>query len=161
MERITANPLSSAQLFRRHLPHGRCRRLIFPLFVWPSEKNFVSLRKNCERTLAENVKLLPSGISDFKQLRRQNRYYVDKSMYIPTIEEVSNFLFLIRPRRFGKSLFLTMLAAYYNLNGQEEFRHCYPEHLTQLHLIVVQLRVYDIERMEEIVSPIVAGRPLF
>lgn len=167
--------------------------------------------------MAEKVKLLPSGISDFKQLRRQNRYYVDKSMYIPTIEEVSNFLFLIRPRRFGKSLFLTMLAAYYDLNGQEEFpklfgglwiaehpteqkgqyqvlhldfsrvsgkleylkdnfysylgvsldsfarqyEHCYPKHLTQLHLIVVQLRVYDIERMEEIVSPIVAGRPIF
>ena len=71
--------------------------------------------------MAEKVKLLPSGISDFKQLRRQNRYYVDKSMYIPMVEEVSNFLFLIRPRRFGKSLFLTMLAAYYDLNGQEEF----------------------------------------
>ena len=42
-----------------------------------------------------------------------------------------------------------------------QYEHCYPEHLTQLHLIVFQLRVYDIERMEEIVSPIVAGRPIF
>jgi hypothetical protein len=72
--------------------------------------------------MEEKIKLLPSGISDFKQLRRQNRYYVDKSMYIPTIETVANFQFLIRPRRFGKSLFLTMLSAYYDLNERDNFQ---------------------------------------
>lgn len=69
-----------------------------------------------------NVKLLPVGISDFKQVRRQNRYLVDKSMYIPKIERVSNFLFLIRPRRFGKSLFLSMLRSYYDMSERDQFR---------------------------------------
>ncbi len=49
----------------------------------------------------EQIKLLPYGVSDFIQLRKQNKYYVDKTMYIPMLEERGNFLFLIRPRRFG------------------------------------------------------------
>ena len=45
-------------------------------------------------------------------------------MYLPKLEEISNFLFLIRPRRFGKSLFLSMVADYYdceNADLEEEF----------------------------------------
>ena len=67
------------------------------------------------------IKLLPYGISDFEDLRRQNRYYADKTMYIPKLEEASNFLFLIRPRRFGKSIFLSMLRCYYDLAKQDRF----------------------------------------
>ena len=67
------------------------------------------------------IKLLPYGISDFEDLRRQNRYYADKTMYIPKLEEASNFLFLIRPRRFGKSIFLSMLRCYYDLAKQDKF----------------------------------------
>lgn len=66
-------------------------------------------------------KQLPAGISDFRQLRRQNRYYVDKTMYIPKVELSGNFLFLIRPRRFGKSLFLSMLYSYYDLAQTDQF----------------------------------------
>ena len=69
----------------------------------------------------EQVKLLPYGISDFTQLRRQNKYYVDKTMYIPTLETRGNFLFFIRPRRFGKSLFLDMLSTYYDSKGADRF----------------------------------------
>ena len=67
------------------------------------------------------VKRLPYGISDFTDLRRQNMYYADKTQYIPTMEAAGNFLFLIRPRRFGKSIFLSMLAAYYDIAGQDKF----------------------------------------
>ena len=67
------------------------------------------------------VKRLPYGISDFTDLRRQNMYYTDKTQYIPTLERTGNFLFLIRPRRFGKSVFLSMLAAYYDLARQDKF----------------------------------------
>ena len=67
------------------------------------------------------VKRLPYGISDFTDLRRQNMYYADKTQYIPTMEAAGNFLFLIRPRRFGKSVFLSMLAAYYDIAGQDKF----------------------------------------
>ena len=42
-------------------------------------------------------------------------YYVDKTMYLPLLEEVSDYLFLIRPRRFGKSVFVSMMQAYYDI----------------------------------------------
>ena len=67
------------------------------------------------------IKRLPYGISDFTDLRRQNMYYADKTQYIPTMEAAGNFLFLIRPRRFGKSIFLSMLAAYYDIARQDKF----------------------------------------
>ena len=67
------------------------------------------------------VKLLPYGISDFKQLRRENLFFVDKTMYLPVMEETDHFLFLIRPRRFGKSIFLSMLRAYYDINDRDNF----------------------------------------
>ncbi|MDO4159895.1 MAG: ATP-binding protein [Prevotellaceae bacterium] len=67
------------------------------------------------------VKMLPYGIANFEDLRRQNRYCVDKTMYIPKMEEAGNFLFLIRPRRFGKSIFLSMLRAYYDISSQSKF----------------------------------------
>ncbi len=69
----------------------------------------------------EQAKLLPYGISDFVELRRQNKYYVDKTIYIPMLETRGNFLFLIRPRRFGKSLFLNMLSAYYDSKCADRF----------------------------------------
>ena len=68
-----------------------------------------------------NIKRLPYGIGDFTDLRTQNLYYADKTQYIPTMETAGNFLFLIRPRRFGKSVFLSMLAAYYDLARQDKF----------------------------------------
>ena len=61
-------------------------------------------------------KPLPYGISDFRQIRTESLYFVDKSMYIETMEQAGHFLFLIRPRRFGKSLFLSMLRYYYDIN---------------------------------------------
>ena len=48
---------------------------------------------------------IPYGISDFKRLRQEKYYYVDKSEYIRKLELAGNFLFFVRPRRFGKSLF--------------------------------------------------------
>ena len=54
----------------------------------------------------ENYKLLPYGISNYVQVRREGLFLVDKTMYLERMERAGNFLFLIRPRRFGKSLFL-------------------------------------------------------
>jgi len=61
-----------------------------------------------------NYKRLPNGISDFAQLRKGNFYYVDKTMYITAMENTANFLFFTRPRRFGKSLFVSMVREYYD-----------------------------------------------
>ena len=59
----------------------------------------------------EDVKRIPYGISNFVEVVEQNQYYVDKTMYLPLLEEQPSNLFFIRPRRFGKSIFLSMLRA--------------------------------------------------
>lgn len=59
---------------------------------------------------------IPYGLTDFERIRRENYYYIDKTRFIRKAEEAGNFLFLLRPRRFGKSLFANMLAAYYDVN---------------------------------------------
>jgi hypothetical protein len=74
------------------------------------------------------MKAIPYGLSDFKRVLEENYYYIDKSMFIPLIEEYGNFLYLIRPRRFGKSLFLNMLDFYYNKIYEKDFelfKGCY------------------------------------
>ena len=68
---------------------------------------------------------LPYGISDFGQIRNESLYLVDKSMYIETMEKAGHFLFLIRPRRFGKSLFLSMLRYYYDIAEKDNFQELF------------------------------------
>ena len=67
------------------------------------------------------VKMLPYGISSFEELREMDMYCVDKSMYLPKLERACDFLFLTRPRRFGKSIFLSMLRSYYDMESQDRF----------------------------------------
>ena len=57
------------------------------------------------------IKEIPYGVSDFVVVREQNLYYVDKTMYLSELERQSRFIFFIRPRRFGKSLFISMVQA--------------------------------------------------
>ena len=67
------------------------------------------------------MKQIPYGITDFEAIIKDNFYYVDKTMFIEKIEMQPRYLFLIRPRRFGKSLTLAMLEAYYDVNHAEQF----------------------------------------
>ncbi len=62
--------------------------------------------------MRQAYKQVPYGVSDFITVVTQNLYYVDKTMYIPQLEEEARFLFFTRPRRFGKSLFINILRAY-------------------------------------------------
>ena len=71
--------------------------------------------------MSKDFRRIPYGISSFRQLRQENLYLVDKSMFLEQIELAGNFLFLVRPRRFGKSLFLNMLEAYYDINEADHF----------------------------------------
>lgn len=71
--------------------------------------------------IMENVKRIPYGVSNFVEVVEQNQYYVDKTMYLPLLEEQPSNLFFIRPRRFGKSIFLSMLRAYYDISQKEKF----------------------------------------
>lgn len=69
-----------------------------------------------------NFKRIPYGIADFKQVRKENKYLVDKTIFFERMENAGNFLFLVRPRRFGKSLFLDMLETYYDINEKDNFQ---------------------------------------
>lgn len=69
----------------------------------------------------EDVKLIPYGVSDFKQVRKENLYYSDKTMFLERMERAGHFLFLTRPRRFGKSIYLSMMRAYYDINERDNF----------------------------------------
>ena len=70
----------------------------------------------------EAIKEIPYGMSNFTDVIEQNRYYVDKTMYLPLLEDQANYLIFIRPRRFGKSLFLDMLRSYYDLSRKNDFQ---------------------------------------
>ena len=70
----------------------------------------------------EEVKRIPYGVSNFVEVVEQNQYYVDKTMYLPLLEKQPSNLFLIRPRRFGKSIFLSMLRAYYDIAQKDKFQ---------------------------------------
>ena len=56
----------------------------------------------------------PYGISNFETVRTENYYYVDKTEYIEKLENDDKYIMILRPRRFGKSLFLSTLDYYYN-----------------------------------------------
>ena len=71
--------------------------------------------------MEQNVKELPYGVQDFLTIVEQNIYYVDKTMYIPELEKEARNLFFIRPRRFGKSVFIGMLHAYYDCRTKDKF----------------------------------------
>ena len=68
-----------------------------------------------------DLKGIPYGIADFKDFRIKNLYYVDKTRFIRNSENKGSFLFFIRPRRFGKSLFLSMLEYYYDIDQKDQF----------------------------------------
>ena len=71
------------------------------------------------------IKEIPYGVSDFDIVRRDNLYYVDKTMYLPKLESEARFLFFIRPRRFGKSVFISMLRAYYDIRTKDKFQEVF------------------------------------
>ncbi len=65
---------------------------------------------------------LPYGISNFARLIEDGYFYVDKTRYIEQLEnEPAPYIFFLRPRRFGKTLFVSMLRYYYGLEHQEQF----------------------------------------
>ena len=72
--------------------------------------------------MEQQVKRVPYGVADFAQVIEQNQYYVDKTMFIPELENQPRNLFLNRPRRFGKSIFLSMLYSYYDCAQSHKFQ---------------------------------------
>ena len=67
---------------------------------------------------------LPTGEQRFEIIRERGLVYVDKTIYIPQLLRGAGFYFLSRPRRFGKSLFLSTLKAYFE-GKKESFQGLY------------------------------------
>ena len=64
---------------------------------------------------------IPYGLSNFQKVITENYLYIDKTEYIAKLEETGEHLIFLRPRRFGKSLFLSSLWYYYDIAYKDEF----------------------------------------
>ena len=104
-----------------------CCTIFFPLFFVTSSiiSYFCSIlfgmTHKIHILMEENIKEIPYGVSNFVTVVEQNQYYVDKTMYLPLLEKQPRSLFFIRPRRFGKSIFLSMLRTYYDIAQKPKF----------------------------------------
>jgi len=68
------------------------------------------------------MKKIPYGISSYEKIKAENYYYIDKTKYIEIIENYgSAYHFFLRPRRFGKSLFVSILDHYYDIDRKDQF----------------------------------------
>ena len=70
-------------------------------------------------------KRIPYGMMNFVDVRKDDCYFVDKTRFIPTMEQANKFFFFIRPRRFGKSLTMSMLHHYYDVLAKDMFEELY------------------------------------
>jgi hypothetical protein len=69
----------------------------------------------------ESIKQVPYGISDYELIRTENYYYVDKTPYLKSLITAGRYLFFIRPRRFGKSLFISIMESYFDVFYKDRF----------------------------------------
>ena len=77
------------------------------------------------RIYSTQKETIPYGMMNFAVIRRDDCYYVDKTRFIPIIEDVDKFFF-IRPRRFGKSLTVSMLQHYYDIAAKDLLSQMFP-----------------------------------
>jgi len=73
------------------------------------------------------IKKIPYGEADFGKIIKSNMLYIDKTKYIHELENLSNYIFIIRPRRFGKSLWINLLQYYYDINLKDSFSELFKD----------------------------------
>ena len=78
-----------------------------------------------DRMIKEESRMIPYGMMNFVAIREDHYYYVDKTRFIEKVEKSNRFFFFIRPRRFGKSLTMSMLRHYYDVNQTDKFNRLY------------------------------------
>ena len=98
----------------------------------------------------KTLKPLPVGIQTFEKVIAQNCLYVDKTAYIPRMLNVSNYIFLSRPRRFGKSLLVSTLQSYFE-GRKDLFKGLYIEQVEKewTEYPVVRLDMSSSKHMEK------------
>ncbi len=99
------------------------------------------------------MKNLPLNITNFERIIREDYYFIDKTHYIPLIEQRSSFIMLLRPRRMGKSLLSNMMIAYYDVAKKDVFNSLFGklyigQHPTKLanKFVILSLNFSKIER---------------
>ncbi len=70
--------------------------------------------------MSVSYRRIPYGVANFYDIRKKNRLYVDKTRFIRMLEEY-DYVFFIRPRRFGKSCWVSVLENYYDRNQADQF----------------------------------------
>ena len=74
------------------------------------------------------MKRLPKGISNYEELVEENYYYVDKTKYIEKLESLDDKrIMFLRPRKFGKTLFTSVLENYYDVLKADKFDKLFSE----------------------------------
>ena len=72
------------------------------------------------------MRKLPMGMSNYEEIVKENRIYVDKTMYINKIEDLADkTIMFLRPRKFGKTLFTSTLECYYDVNKKDKFEELF------------------------------------
>ena len=72
------------------------------------------------------MKKLPYGISNYEEIVRDGYYYVDKTKYIEKLENLAEKrIMFLRPRKFGKTLFTSVIENYYDIHKKEKFKELY------------------------------------
>jgi len=84
-------------------------------------------------------KRLPYGIPNFRSISEEGYVFVDKTQFVEKLEELGEkYIFFLRPRKFGKSLFISMLQHYYDVKHADKFERLFGDfyigkHPTPLH----------------------------
>ncbi|BBE30032.1 hypothetical protein OSSY52_01730 [Tepiditoga spiralis] len=80
------------------------------------------------------MKKVPYGLQNFEKIRTENFYYVDKTKYIEIIEDMpESYIFFLRPRKFGKSLWLDTMSKYYDIKYSDKFDTIFKDLYIQKH----------------------------
>ena len=75
--------------------------------------------------MTKNKLKFPYAISDFDKIISNNYFYIDRTNYIPLLEEEWNYPLFLRPRRFGKSLLISMLKNYYDIAKADDLEQLF------------------------------------
>ena len=98
-----------------------CLFQIIILTLRHKNKKLVSIMAKIERQKRIYRKRIPYGMQNFEDVIKEDCYFIDKTPFIENIEESNKYFFFIRPRRFGKTLTISMLENYYDINKKDQF----------------------------------------
>ena len=101
-------------------------------------------------------KRIPYGMQNFEDVIKEDCYYVDKTPFIEDIEESNMYFFYMRPRRFGKSLTLSMLENYYDINKKDKFEEIFGK----LYIGELQVEYYGCAGAETLRGSLDSDMPL-